>query len=195
MPRLRVSDTEYYTVRRRRGDNGIYFILSPYSCMSPISFYLDQISRQISIFLRNRAIYKGIADLSRIKEELERMDELNPVELVTILNVLYKEPDTRGYVTGRMSPIDRVIYSWAYESSEELKRMIEEAMNSMDPDKLLTILESVWDRLPENLKREMGRKYKPLIKDKERRPSGPWIEYPPPPWLRKKKKKRVVAYA
>ena len=159
MPRLRVSDTEYYNVRRRRRDNGTYFNLSPYSCMNPISFYFDQVRRQISIYLRSSVLYEGIADLSRIKEEIENMDKLNPVELVTLLTILSKEPDTRDYVTGRRSPIDRVTYALAYESADQVRKEIEEAMESMDPEKLLYILNNILESLPENLREPMMEKF------------------------------------
>jgi hypothetical protein len=195
MPRLRISDTEYYFLRKRGDGNRLYFMLSPYSCLSPTSLYLDKVQRRIEIFLRNKALYKGIADLSRIKEELERIGELNPVEIATILSVLYNEPETRRYVTGRLSPVDKVIFSWAYESSEEVKRMIEEAMNSMDYDRLLAILKDVWEKLPENLKKEMSKKYR-INKEREEVLKGPWPEYTPPPWLKKRKKEEeAIAYA
>jgi hypothetical protein len=198
MPRLRVSDTEYYNIRRWGRDGGVSFMLDPYSCFNPISFYVDQIRRQIEIRRRDRVIYRGIANLSRIKEELERINALNPVEIVTILNVLYKEPDTKPYVTGGLSHIDRVIFAWAYESCEELKKMIEEAMKSTDPEKLKIILEGVWDKLPEELKIEMGKKYKPINKDKETELKGPWPEYPPHPWdimAKKKREEEAISYA
>jgi len=191
MPRLRVSDTEYYNVRRRRDDNGIYFMLSPYSCMNPVSFYLDQVRREIQIYIRNRVLYKGIADLSRIKHEIENMNKLNPVELVTLLTILNNEPDTRGYVTGRRSPIDKVTFSLAYESSEEVKRAIEEAMDNMDPERLLYILTGILESLPDSLRDPMMKKLRPYIRKTEKKSSEPLIKKR----KKKKKKKKVVAYA
>lgn len=186
---LRVSDTEYYVLRRRRNGNEISFILSPYSCMSPISLYIDQIRREISIYLRSNQLYQGIANLSKIKEELESLNKLNAVEIATLLTILEKEPETRGYVTGRRSPIDKIIFSLAYESSEELKRILDETMKDVDPEKLLYLLQAILETLPYPLREPMERKLRVYLPKEEERFELPQIK------KKKKKKEEVLAYA
>jgi len=55
-----VSESEYYTLRRRKNENSVSFFLSPYSCMNPLSLYLDQVKKEISVYLRDEILYKGI---------------------------------------------------------------------------------------------------------------------------------------
>lgn len=189
MSKFRISDTEYYNLRKRMSDSGIYFMLSPYSCMNPVSLYLDRIRREISIYLGDRILYKGVIDLTKIKEELERMNKLNPVELTTLLTVLENEPETRKYASGRLSPIDRLIFSLAYESSEELKRKLEEISQTTDPERLLYLLEEIVSTLPQPLREPMYRKLRPYLNRKEEKLEKPLIK------KKKKKKKKVLVYA
>ena len=187
--KLKVSDSEYYILRKRIDDSGIYFMLSPYSCMNPLSLYLDKLKKEVSIYLRNELLYKGALDLSILKEELERINKLNAVEKATLLNLLSSYPEIRGYATGRISPIDRLIFSLAYESSEELKKLLEESMKSTDFEKLLYLLKDILETLPQPLREPMLRKLKPYLPKKEKKLEKPLIK------KKKRKKKKVVIYA
>lgn len=189
MSSLRITDTEYYTLRRRRNDNGISFMLSPYSCMSPISFYIDQIRREVAIYLRNNLLYKGIASLEKIKEELENLNKLNAVEVATLLTVLEKDQEVRGYVIGRRSPIDRLIFSLAYESLEDLKRILDETMKNADQEKLIYLLQTILETLPYPLREPMERKLRTYLQKEKERFEFPLIK------KKKKKKKEVLVYA
>ncbi|MDI6798982.1 MAG: hypothetical protein QMD12_03265 [Candidatus Aenigmarchaeota archaeon] len=189
MSSFRISDTEYYNLRRRRDDSGISFMLSPYSCMSPVSLYIDQIRREVAIYLRSNLLYKGIADLSKIKEGLENLNKLNAVEVATLLTILDKDPEARRYVTGIRSPIDRLIFSLAYESFEELKRTLDETMRDVDQEKVLYLLQAILDTLPYPLREPMERKLRIYLQKDEERFELPWIKE------KKKKKKKLMVYA
>jgi len=190
MPKLRVSDIEYYNLRKRNNDNGTYFLLSPYSCMNPISLYFDQIRKEVSIYLRNRLLYKGMTDLSRIKEELENLNKLNEVEIVTLLTILNCEPETRGYVTGRRSPIDKLTFALAYESAEEVRRRIDEVMKNVDPERLLYALDEILNNLPPSLREPMMEKLRPYLRKKEKQLQEPVLVKK----KKVKKKKKEMAY-
>lgn len=189
MSKFRITDTEYYILRRRNDDSGIYFMLSPYSCMTPLSLYLNRIRKEIAIHLRNGVLYKGITNLSKIKDELESLNKLNAVEIALLLTVLEKEPDVRMYITGRRSPIDRLIYSLAYESSEELKRILDETMKNADQEKLLYLLQAIIETLPYPLREPMERKLKIYLQKEEERFEFPLVK------KKKKKKKEALVYA
>lgn len=187
--RLKISDSEYYYLRKKVDDDGIYFMLSPYSCMNPLSLYLDKVKKEISVYLKNELLYKGAIDLSMIKEELEKLKKLNSVEMATLVNILLTQPETRNYVFGRINPLDRLVFALAYESSEELKKLLEESMRTTDFEKLMNLLKDILDTLPKPLREPMLRKLKPYLQKREEKRERPLIK------RKKKRKKRVLIYA
>jgi hypothetical protein len=182
-----VSDSEYYTLRRRKNENSVSFFLSPYSCMNPLSLYLDQVKKEISVYLRDEILYKGIADISKIKEALEKLNKLNCVEVSTLLAVLTNESEAKKYVTGRMSIIDKLIFTLAYESSEELRRKLNEVFKTTNPEMVLNLLYMMVEQLPLPLKEPMLKKLKPYLQ------KGGKLE--PINKKKKAKKEKVIVYA
>ncbi len=164
--KLKVSDTEYYDVRKRKNKDGTYFILSPYSCMKPISVYISS-EGAVSIYLRDNLLYKGIGDLAKIKEELRNCKRLNSLEISTLLFLLEREYEARKYLIGEISPIDKLIFSLAYENLKDFKERMEKASREADFGKLIKLLEKIVEELPEPLRVPMYSKLEPYRKKEE----------------------------
>jgi hypothetical protein len=175
---ISVSPLEYYNVRKRENNERVGFLLSPYSCMKPISAVLLKKERKIIIYLRSMAIYNGIPDLSLIKKHILDSKRLNNLELATLLTVLYKDESAKSFFDGIYSPLDKTIYSLAYKDKEEVKKVIEETMKKTNPEEFLMRLHSLVEELPENLRYPMLAKLEEYL-----------IKIKPPEFAKKEKEK------
>ncbi len=182
--KLKVSDTEYYDIRKGKSKDGTYFILSPYSCMKPLSVYFSS-EGVVSIYFMDKLLYNGIGDLAKIKEELKNCKRLNSLEISTLLSLLERE---RKYLIGEVSPVDKLIFSLAYENLEDFKKRMEKISREADFEKLLALLEKIIEELPQPLRIPMYAKLKPY---KEREKEGEWAILT----KKRKRKKKEIIYA
>ena len=180
--RIKISDSEQYDVRRREDERNVSFLFSPYSCLNPISIYLDKNSMELYVYLRSELIYKGLLDLLELRKELER--RMNCLEVSTILNFLNKEPMLRNYVM--LNPFDKLLYSLAYGSLRDFKKVLEELSNQANFEDLIKGLENLISNLPEKLKEPLLKKLSSYTRKKNYSFSKPLI--------RKKRRRKVMVY-
>lgn len=186
--KLKVSDTEYYDVRKSKSKDGIHFILSPYSCMKPISAYINS-DGVLSIYLMNKLVYNGIGDLAKIKEELKNSGKLNSLEISSLISLLEKEREARKYLIGEVSPIDKLIFSLAYENLKDFKERMEKLSSEVDFKKLIQLLEKIIEELPQPLRMPMYIKLEPYKQKMNEDEEITLIK------KKKRKKKREIIYA
>ncbi|MFH7882548.1 MAG: hypothetical protein QW140_02410 [Candidatus Aenigmatarchaeota archaeon] len=143
----------------------------------------------ISIYLRNKLLYNGAGDLDKIKGELKNSRMLNSVEISALLSLLESESEAKKYLIGKPSPIDKLIFSLAYEDLKNFKERMEKLSNDSDFEKLIRLLEKIIEELPYPLRMPMYMKLEPYKQKMNECEEIPLIKN------KKRKKKRELIYA
>jgi hypothetical protein len=171
--RLKVSDSEFYNVRRDEDEDCVSAMLSPYSCLRQLRYTLDKNEGVLSIFFQGTELYKGVVDAVKIRETLERSGSLDYVEFVTLLAVLEGEPYVKRMAGVSRKPFEKIAYSLAYDPPWEFKRKMDEMIKDTDLDELISRLFQKMDGSPHGLRDPMADKIRYYVRaSKPKEPPG-----------------------